>query len=92
MPDYSHDPFGASPKKADDPAYAAASVTPDDDTNLTDSPTRGLYVGGAGNVEVIMQRGDTVVFSGVPAGTILPVRVTRVKSTNTTATTILALY
>lgn len=73
------------------PASGAFSVTPADDTDLT-YYTRALYVGGAGNVEVITMAGETVVFVGVPAGTILPIRVSRVKATNTTATSILGLY
>lgn len=50
-----------------------------------------LYVGTAGNVAVITAGGDEVTFTGIPAGTFVPVQVTRVKSTGTTASTILAL-
>lgn len=50
-----------------------------------------LYVGGAGNVSVITIGGDTVVFNGVPAGTILPVQVHNLNSA-TTATLINALW
>lgn len=75
-------------------ARKATAVTPSDSTDLT-AYARSLYVGGAGNVAVIMadQSGDTAVtFVGVAAGTVLPVQVRRVMSTNTTATNILALY
>lgn len=68
----------------------AAAVTPADGTDLT-YISRALYVGGAGNVKVTMLSGDEVTFTGAQAGTILPIRVTRVWSTGTTATTILAL-
>lgn len=75
-----------------EPAVYAVAVTPSDDTDLA-NVSRALYVGGAGDVEVIMLGGRaTVVFSAVPAGTILPIRVCRVKDGNTTATLILNLY
>lgn len=50
-----------------------------------------LYVGTAGNVSVITRGGDEVLFTAIPAGTFVPVQVTRVKATGTTASTILAL-
>lgn len=69
----------------------AAAVTPSDSTEL--GQVRALYVGGAGNLAVTM-RGDTaaVTFSSVPAGTLLPLAVAKVMSTNTTATAIVAIY
>lgn len=69
-------------------AAGAAAVTPSDSTVLD---FRALWVGGAGNVAVRTRNGQTVTFSGVAAGTILPVQGDRVMSTNTTATLILAL-
>lgn len=74
------------------PAWTAVAVTPAD-SDLATMPTRGLYVGAAGNVAVVMAGGGSAVtFVGVPAGTFLPLRVDRVNSTNTTATSIVALY
>lgn len=72
-------------------AYRATAVTKSDATILP--VTRALYIGGAGDVAVIMA-GDTsaVTFSAVPVGTLLPIQVTKVMSTNTTATLVLALY
>ena len=74
-----------------DPAVTAVAVTPSDTVSLTPNPTRALYVGGAGNV-VVLIGGSAVTFTGVQAGSILPICVTRVNSTNTTATNIVALY
>ena len=51
-----------------------------------------LYVGGTGNVSVVTIGGDIVTFNGVPAGTTLPVQVLKLRSTNTTATLINALW
>ena len=72
-------------------AHGAAAVTPSDSTALR--PTRGLYVGGAGDVKVDMSMdGTAVTFSGILAGTILPIQVVKVYATDTTATSIVALY
>jgi len=51
-----------------------------------------LYVGNSGDVEAIMESGNTVVFVGVATGAFLPILVKQVVTTNTTATSILALY
>lgn len=72
------------------PSYKAVAVTKSDATLLPQ--TRGIYVGGTGDVAVKMADGGTVTFSAVPVGTILPIQVTQVLSTNTTATLMLALY
>jgi hypothetical protein len=74
------------------PALGAAAVTPNDSTDLVVRPARSLFIGGAGNVAVITAAGDTVTFNGLAAGSILPVQVTRVLATGTTATNIIALY
>jgi hypothetical protein len=51
-----------------------------------------LYVGTTGNVDVITAGGDTVLFTAMPVGMFMPVEVTRVKATSTTASTIVALW
>jgi hypothetical protein len=73
------------------PAYRGAAVTKSDATILP--ATRGLWVGGAGNVAVVFA-GDTaaVTLEGVAAGTLLPIQVTKVMSTNTSATLMVALW
>ena len=72
------------------PAANAAAVTKSDSTVLT--TTRALYVGGAGNLTVTMAgSGSDVVIEDVPAGSLLPIRVTKVKAA-TTATKIVALW
>lgn len=72
------------------PARHAEPITPDDDADLG-TTTQGLYVGGTGDVKVRMESGQDVTFSSVPAGEILPVSVTRVHATGTTAANIVAL-
>lgn len=73
------------------PASNAVAVTPHDSTNLSDV-CRALYIGTAGNMAVVTADGATVLFSNVPAGSIIPIAVSRVNSTNTTASAIVALY
>jgi hypothetical protein len=73
-----------------DPAQDAAAVTKSDTADQGD--VRALFVGGSGNVSLVTALGNTVVFTGVLAGSILPVRCTKVRSTGTTATNIVALY
>ena len=42
-----------------------------------------IYVGGAGNLTVVTEAGTTVTFSGVPAGTVLPIRTQKVLAATT---------
>lgn len=72
------------------PATTGQAVTPSDTVDLT-NVSRWLFVGGAGNVVVITSAGTTLTFTGVAAGTLLPIRVSRVKATGTTATNMVAL-
>lgn len=66
----------------------AVSITPaDSDIDHVSA----LYIGGAGNVAVIAVGGGEVTFNSVPAGTILPIACTQVKSTGTSATNIVGL-
>ncbi len=73
-----------------DPSGTAAAVTPHNSTNFTAGICRALYVGVTGDVVAIVD-GQAITFKAVPVG-VLPIRCTRVNSTNTTATDIVALY
>ncbi len=73
------------------PGQDAVAVTKSDSTIFT-APTRGLYVGGTGDVAVRMwYSGNSCTFASVPAGSILPIAVDQVLSTGTTATTIVRI-
>lgn len=85
------DPLFNRSAELDSPAWAAATVTPSNDADLPRAPTRAVYVGSDGSLAVVMAGGGTVTFSGLAAGTILPIRVDRVLATGT-ATGIVALY
>ena len=73
------------------PAGDALTITPaDSDLSII---SRAIYVGVAGNLTVKMAGSENIVtFTGVAAGSLLPIRVTQVRSTATTATDIVALY
>lgn len=69
----------------------AADVTPGDSTIIP--TTRGLYVGTSGNVRVVFYNASSpVTLVGVPAGSLLPIRVKQIYSTGTTASNIVAMY
>lgn len=72
------------------PAAHAFAVTPNDSSDLSET-TRALYVGNSGSIAAVMASGTTVTFASVSAGTTLPVRVSRVLATGTTASAILGL-
>lgn len=73
--------------------YDGYAVTPADATQLANGRTRGLYVTGTGNIAGTMADGTTtVLLTGVPANTFVPISLTIVASTSTTATDIYALY
>jgi hypothetical protein len=74
-----------------DPARHAEEVTTSDTVDLAFT-SRSLYIGTSGDVTVLMAgTGAQITFSSVPVGT-LPVSVTRVLATGTTAQDIVALY
>ncbi len=71
------------------------SVTPHDTNDLSVEPCEALYIGNAGDVKVRLEGmadDDDVLFKAVPTGTLLKVRATRVFDTDTTSTSIVALY
>lgn len=84
--------------------YEGYAVTPSDATDLqfrTYSTVSGtnayeaataIYVTGSGNVSVNLAGGGTAVLTGLTAGQIVRVNVSRILATSTTATGIFALY
>ena len=84
------DRFQNSSPSLSGPAAHGFAVTPNDSTTLAET-TRALYVGSAGAIAVLMASGASVTFAGVPAGTMLPVRVSKVMATGTSATDIIGL-
>jgi predicted short-subunit dehydrogenase-like oxidoreductase (DUF2520 family) len=85
------DPFDGLPTTLTTPARDAQAIAPSDTVALTIMP-RAVYVGVAGNLAALMPGGQTVVFQGVAAGTLLPIRAARVNATGTTAGGLIALW
>jgi hypothetical protein len=75
--------YASSPES---PVSHAFAVTPDDSADLT-HVTRAFYVGGGGDLRVVMADGATVTFAALAPGW-HPVRVRRVLATGTSATLI----
>lgn len=65
------------------------AVTPSDSVDLASVPN-GLWVGTGGDVSAVVG-GATLLYKSVPDGSVLPIRPTRVRATNTTASNIVAL-
>jgi hypothetical protein len=84
------DSFSANAEGLNAPADNAAAVTPHA-TNELAYVTRAVWVGGAGNLVVVMRDDSEVTFTNVPAGYLLPIRVKAVRNTST-ATNIMALW
>lgn len=73
------------------PASRFAAVTPDDLADLPDGPTRGLFVGAAGDITVSDAAGNVATFASGDSQ-YHPLIVARVLATATSATGIVALY
>lgn len=76
------------------PASGAYTITPSDTQKLP-FDTRGIYVGAAGNLTVVMSNdvlANTVTFFSVPAGALLPLSVKYVLSSGTTAGSLVGVY
>jgi hypothetical protein len=68
------------------------AITPSDVTSLP-YITRGIYVGTAGNITCVLPNSSTtVLFTGVLAGSVLPIQTSRVNATGTSAGSLVALY
>lgn len=81
-------PFDSNSPATVAPARGGAAVTKSDTAVVN---FRALYIGGAGDVAVTGEDGENVTFESVPAGSIIPIRCTKVLSTGTSATKIVGL-
>lgn len=66
------------------------TISPSDSSQFVTS-TRGVYVGGAGNLDVLSEGGQRVTFIGVLAGMYYPLCIKQVFTT-TTATNLVGLF
>jgi hypothetical protein len=76
--------------------YESFDVTPSDSLDLALNSSgqfvRRIKVTGAGNVNVNLQGGGTAVLTTLAAGQVVECAVSRILSTSTTATGIIAMY
>jgi hypothetical protein len=54
--------------------------------------TRAFWVGGAGALAVVMEDGSEITFSGITAGSLMPIQAKSVKQTGTDASSVVALF
>ena len=85
------------------PSLFYEAVTPSDTVNFTgpvglgagpggDVLANAIYIGVAGVVIAIRDDDTAITFTGVLAGSIIPVKCKRINSTSTTATNMVALF
>jgi hypothetical protein len=78
------------------PLNQAIVVVPDDANNFNiggnAKKTHALYVGVTGDVNAVFPDGSAVIFSAVPAGTWLWIKIQRVNNAYTTASNMVALF
>ncbi|MCT4654465.1 MAG: hypothetical protein N4A65_01510 [Cohaesibacter sp.] len=71
------------------PALFASEITPDDSSDLA-YVTRAIWVGGKGDLAVIMQSGASATFKNVQGW--MPLRAKRIKAASTSATDIVGVW
>jgi hypothetical protein len=84
------DRFANSEASLSGPASSGFSISPSD-VNALPETTRALYVGAGGSLSMRMLSGETLTLSNVTSGSLLPLRVTHVFATGTTAGAIAGL-
>lgn len=83
-----NDPFKSQNSQLDSPGRDAFIITPSDSDDLQTVP-RSLYIGTQGDISVVMVSGAEIIF-GDAVG-ILPIAVSKVKVTGTTASNIVGI-
>lgn len=78
----------ADPQFSMNPPAGVVPITPSDTTVL--QSVQGCYVGGTGDVAVVMADGSTGTYKAVPTGTQLVGKFSKIMLTGTTATNLLA--
>ena len=84
------DRFASNIPSLTSPATHGFAVTPNDTLDLSEA-TRAIYVGSGGALALRFLSGQTIIFVGVAAGSILPVRADRILATGTTAGSLVGL-
>lgn len=79
------EPFANQSTSLESPASRAIAVTPDDMAVFADVGgrpliSRAVYVGGGGDIVVTTKGGDEAVFRNLPDATLLPIRISQLKT------------
>lgn len=86
------DPYNEFMDRVEAPARNHAAITTHNTNPLSIVP-KAIYVGTGGNIALRAVDADAdVTFKNLPSGAILPVRAQYVRTTNTTAADLVALY
>ena len=76
-----------------DTAYFFAAITASNTVDIATGVCNAIHVGVAGDIAVFAPGSTTsVVFKGLSAGQVVPIKAARVLVTGTTATDLIALY
>lgn len=68
------------------PYRRVVAITTSDATAIATGPTDAILVTTTGNVVFLYENGNVNTITGIPCGVLLPLRVSRVNATGTTAT------
>lgn len=85
------DAFNKHGRSLTSPPENAAPLQPSD-TEQVRQVTRAVFVGGEGDLRVQMLGGGVVTFTGVPGGSLLPLRVVQIFASGTSATELVGLW
>jgi hypothetical protein len=85
------DRFANTQSSLSSPASGGTAVQPSDEAPLPET-SRALYIGLGGTLRVRMLSGESLDFIGVATGALLPIRVSQVFTTGTSARNIVALF
>lgn len=85
------DSFSSHAPALDSPIQNGAQITPNDTSDLI-AVSRAIFVGTGGDLSIVTVGGDTLTFRSLAAGSLLPVRASRVLASNTTASDLLGLW
>lgn len=84
------DRFSGNAPSLTAPASHAFAITPADNADLPEVP-RALYCGHGGNIAATMASGAALTFTNLPDGALLPIRLSRIAATGTTASGLVGL-
>lgn len=85
------DTFSKHSRSLTSPPEEAAAIVPDDAYPLG-HVSRAIFVGTGGDLRVRMLKGGVVTLANVPGGAFLPLRVSQVYATGTSATHLVGLW